>query len=77
MARVYGVEFPERPLMAVLSDLLGNDYAAWAQTSPAPGQPGRSEAQEARDGYLKLSAEDQKAVVAFLKSLVNFSIEDR
>lgn len=44
---------------------------------PAPGQPGRSEAQEARDGYLKLPAEDQKAVVAFLKSLVTFSSEDR
>jgi mono/diheme cytochrome c family protein len=44
---------------------------------PAPGQPGRSEAQEARDGYAKLTHEEQAAVVAFLKSLVAFSTEPR
>ena len=44
---------------------------------PPPGQKGRSEAQEARDAYVKLSPEDQRALVAFLKSLVNFSSEER
>ena len=43
---------------------------------PAPGQKGRSEAQEARDAYLKLSPDDQRALVAFLKSLVNYSREE-
>lgn len=43
---------------------------------PRPGQPGRSEAQEARDAYVKLSPEDQRALVAFLKSLVNYSSEE-
>lgn len=43
---------------------------------PAPGQPGRSEAQEARDAYVKLPPDDQRALVAFLKSLVNFSREE-
>jgi CxxC motif-containing protein (DUF1111 family) len=43
---------------------------------PPPGQPGRSEAQEARDAYRKLPPEDQRALVAFLKSLVNFSSEE-
>ncbi len=43
---------------------------------PAPGQPGRSEAQEARDAYVKLPPDDQRALVAFLKSLVNFSSEE-
>lgn len=43
---------------------------------PAAGQAGRSEAQEARDAYLKLAPDDQKALVAFLKSLVNFSPEE-
>jgi hypothetical protein len=43
---------------------------------PAAGQPGRSEAQEARDAYLKLSPDDQRALVAFLKSLVNYSSEE-
>jgi CxxC motif-containing protein (DUF1111 family) len=40
---------------------------------PPPGDPGRSEAQEARDAYAALSSDEQKAVVTFLKSLVNFS----
>lgn len=44
---------------------------------PAPGQPGRSEAQEARDAYVKLPPDDQRALVAFLKSLVNFSSEEK
>jgi CxxC motif-containing protein (DUF1111 family) len=42
---------------------------------PAPGDPGRSEAQEARDAFAKLSSEEQAAVVTFLKSLVNSSPE--
>ena len=42
-------------------------------TPPVAGQPGRSEAQEARDAYKKLSAEDQSAVITFLKSLVTFA----
>jgi len=46
-------------------------------TAPAVGQPGRSEAQESRDNYKKLSPEDQSAVVAFLKSLVAFSKEPK
>jgi mono/diheme cytochrome c family protein len=44
---------------------------------PAAGQPGRSEAQEARDAYSKLPPEEQRALVAFLKSLVTFSSEER
>lgn len=43
---------------------------------PAPGTPGRSEAQEARDAYLKLSSDERGALVAFLKSLVTFSSEE-
>jgi hypothetical protein len=44
---------------------------------PAAGRPGRSEAQEARDAYVKLSPDDQRALVAFLKSLVNFASEEQ
>lgn len=44
---------------------------------PAAGQPGRSEAQEARDAYRKLTPEEQRDVVAFLKSLVTFASEER
>jgi len=43
---------------------------------PAVGEPGRSEAQEARDAYVKLTPDDQRALVAFLKSLVNFSTQE-
>jgi len=43
------------------------------ETPPPPGDPGRSEAQEARDAFAALAREQQTAVVAFLKSLVNFS----
>jgi CxxC motif-containing protein (DUF1111 family) len=42
---------------------------------PPPGDPGRSEAQEARDAFAALSGDQQSAVVSFLKSLVNFSPE--
>jgi CxxC motif-containing protein (DUF1111 family) len=42
---------------------------------PAAGQPGRSEAQEARDAYVKLTPDEQATVVAFLKSLVTFTKE--
>jgi hypothetical protein len=42
---------------------------------PAVGDPGRSEAQEARDAFAKLSSDEQRAVTTFLKSLVNFSPE--
>jgi hypothetical protein len=51
---------------------------AWhGEDAPAaPGQPGRSEAQEARDAYLKLPPDEQSALVAFLKSLVTFSSEE-
>jgi CxxC motif-containing protein (DUF1111 family) len=34
-----------------------------------PGDPGRSEAQESRDAYAALSAEDQEALVTFLRNL--------
>jgi di-heme oxidoreductase (putative peroxidase) len=44
---------------------------------PAPGEAGRSEAQESRDAYVKLSSEDKRDLVAFLKSLVTFSSEER
>jgi cytochrome c peroxidase len=43
---------------------------------PQPGGPGRSEAQEARDAFLALAAEERGALVAFLKSLVTFSPND-
>jgi hypothetical protein len=38
-----------------------------------PGDPARSEAQEARDAFAGLTSDEQAAVTAFLKSLVNFS----
>lgn len=44
---------------------------------PAAGEEGRSEAQEARDAFKALAAEEQRAIVSFLKSLVNFSVEGR
>ena len=47
------------------------------EDSPPPqGQAGRSEAQEAREAYVRLSPDDQRALVAFLKSLVTFSSEE-
>lgn len=46
------------------------------ESPPPPGRAGRSEAQEARDAFVKLPPEDQRALVAFLKSLVNFSSEE-
>jgi hypothetical protein len=57
--------------LAEAIDLHGED------APPAAGQPGRSEAQEARDAFKKLAPDDQRAVIAFLKSLLNFSSEDR
>ena len=42
---------------------------------PPAGDPGRSEAQESRDAFAELGSDEQKAVVSFLKSLVNFSPE--
>ena len=44
---------------------------------PAVGQAGRSEGQESRDAFKKLAADDQTAIVAFLKSLVAFSKEPK
>ncbi len=46
-------------------------------TPPAAGQPGRSEAQESRDAYAKLSRDEQNAVITFLKSLVTFANDQR
>jgi len=40
---------------------------------PPPGDPARSEAQEAREAFAGLADGEQTAVVTFLKSLVNFS----
>jgi hypothetical protein len=40
---------------------------------PAAGQAGRSEAQESRDAFVALSAEEKAALTTFLKSLVTFS----
>jgi len=40
---------------------------------PPPGDPGRSEAQEARDAFAGLSDDERATVITFLKSLVNFS----
>ena len=42
----------------------------------AVGAPARSEAQEARDAFAALSADDQAAVVEFLKSLRHFELEE-
>jgi CxxC motif-containing protein (DUF1111 family) len=36
---------------------------------PPMGDPGRSEAQEARDAYSALSVEEQEALVTFLRNL--------
>jgi hypothetical protein len=44
---------------------------------PPAGSPGRSEAQESRDAFLKQPAADQDALVAFLLSLRTFSPEPR
>jgi hypothetical protein len=42
---------------------------------PPAGDPGRSEAQESRDAFAALQADEQAAVVAFLRSLVTFAPE--
>ena len=44
---------------------------------PAAGAPGRSEAQEARDAFMALAADERNAVTSFLKSLVTFSPDPR
>jgi CxxC motif-containing protein (DUF1111 family) len=44
---------------------------------PPVGKPGRSEAQESRDAFVKQSEADQDAIVAFLLSLRTFSPEKR
>ncbi|MCU0255872.1 MAG: hypothetical protein MUF60_03945, partial [Vicinamibacterales bacterium] len=46
-------------------------------TPPPAGAPGRSEAQDSRDAFLKQSQADQDAIVAFLLSLRTFSPEKR
>jgi len=43
---------------------------------PAPGDPDRSEAQEARDAFAALSAEDRLAVVEFLRTLLLFALPE-
>ena len=68
--RCSSVSMREKSLSSEAITLHGED------SPPAPGQAGRSEAQEARDAYVKLSPDDQRALVAFLKSLVNFSSEE-
>ncbi len=56
---------------------LAEAIALHGEAAPPPvGDPDRSEAQEARDAFLTLSADEQVEVVTFLKSLVNFSPED-
>lgn len=42
---------------------------------PPPGTAGRSEAQESRDGFVALAADDRAALTTFLKSLVTFAPE--
>jgi mono/diheme cytochrome c family protein len=44
---------------------------------PPAGDPGRSEAQESRDGFAALAGDDQSAVIAFLRSLIVVSTNDR
>ena len=39
---------------------------------PAPGEAGRSEAQEARDAFRALSDEEKQALLTFLRSLRTF-----
>ena len=43
------------------------------ETPPAPGEPGRGEAQESRDAFAKMPAATQADLVAFLRSLHTFS----
>lgn len=44
---------------------------------PAVGDPGRSEAQEERDAYLALPAQQQEMLRTFLRSLQTFSLPDQ
>jgi hypothetical protein len=51
---------------------LAEAIALHGEDSPPPvNDPGRSEAQEARDAFLALAGEERAAVVGFLKSLVS------
>lgn len=43
---------------------------------PEIGEPGRSEAQKARDAFVAMSNADRAAVVTFLRSLLTFSPEE-
>ena len=43
---------------------------------PSPGDPNRSEAQEARDAFIDLADEDREAVVTFLRSLILFQLPE-
>ncbi len=43
---------------------------------PPPGDPARSEAQEARDAFMALADRDREAVVTFLKSLILVDLEE-
>jgi CxxC motif-containing protein (DUF1111 family) len=47
-----------------------------ADLPPPAGDPGRSEAQEARDAFTALAADDRLAVVEFLRSLVLFEFPE-
>jgi len=47
-----------------------------ADDPPAVGDPGRSEAQEERDAFAALSAEEREAVVTFLRSLILFQVPE-
>ena len=43
---------------------------------PPPGDAGRSEAQEAREAYAALNAEEREALLVVLKSLATFKPSD-
>lgn len=43
---------------------------------PAIGNPARSDAQEERDAFMALSADDREAVVTFLRSLILVNVEE-
>jgi len=47
-----------------------------SDSPPAVGDPGRSEAQEARDAFAALSAVEREAVVTFLRSLILFQVPE-
>jgi hypothetical protein len=56
---------------------LAEAIAMHGEDDPVPlGKPGRSEAQASRDLYMKLTQDEQNAVISFLKSLVTFANDD-